>query len=162
MMLAPRARGESVCLCAQDREWYARRKDKLHMKRRYYEGASLAHSVESYSPGSAYGIHELHHYYSVNEAGESVVARRVGHYYCSARLEGLAFKDEQVGVKTVERYEGRADRLKYRSVTYGRAAAADALVLAPALLCLDLAHGNPCVMACSKTAIKHVTLKLSI
>lgn len=102
----------------QDREWYARRKDKLVAKRRYYDGTMLASAVEFYAPGSAYGIKELRQQYAVNAAGENVLVRRVGHYYCAARLEGLAFKDEQVDRKTVETYEGRADRLTSRSVTY--------------------------------------------
>ena len=80
---------------SQEREWYARRKDKLASKRRFYDGPALARSVEVYNAGAAYGIRELHHHYGVNEAGESVVARRVGHYYTAARLEGLTFKDEQ-------------------------------------------------------------------
>ena len=95
------------------------------MKRRFYNGAALASTRELYHPGSAYGIRELEQHFAVNEAGESVVVRRVGHYYAAARLEGLAFKEEHVGAKTVERYEARADRLCQRSVTYGRVAAAD-------------------------------------
>jgi hypothetical protein len=103
----------------QDREWYARRKDKLNMKRRFYDGALLASTEERYNPGSAYGVKELHQYYAPNASGENVLKQRTCHYYCSARLEGLAYKDEVVNFKTIEKYEGRSDGLVYRSVTYG-------------------------------------------
>ena len=113
-------------------------------KRRYYDGPMLASAVDFYAPGSAYGIKELRQHYAVNDAGENVLVRRVGHYYCAARLEGLAFKDEQVDRKTVETYEGRPDGLLSRSVTY---AAVDAdyrhvvRAAAPRCTCV-LAPGN--------------------
>jgi hypothetical protein len=115
----------------QDREWYARRKDKLHMKRRFYDSTILTSTVESYLPGSAYGIKELRQYFSLNSAGENVVAQRLGCYYCSARLEGLALKDEKIGVKTIERYEERGDRLEYFSVTYGNVPSSELMVRHP-------------------------------
>ena len=52
--------------------------------------------MEVYQPGAAYGIRELRQYFALNAAGENVLARRVGLYFSSARLEGLARKDEQV------------------------------------------------------------------
>jgi hypothetical protein len=122
-----------MCAVLQDREWYARRKDKLHMKQRFYAGAAVSVTREQFHAGSAYGIRELEQHFALNEAGESAVVRRVGHYYAAARLEGLAYREEQVGAKTVERYEARPDRLVQRSVTYGRVPAADLGVCARSL-----------------------------
>lgn len=62
----------------QDREYYARRKDRLREKRRYYDSAgSLQSFVEHYDSGSAYGIRTLWQFFSVNGDGESVLVRQV-------------------------------------------------------------------------------------
>jgi hypothetical protein len=61
----------------QDREWFARRKDKLMEKRRYFDGPYIKTFIEYYSTGSAYGIKELRQIYEVNSAGESSLARQV-------------------------------------------------------------------------------------
>lgn len=64
----------------QDREYYARRKDKLREKRRYYDSSGLLQSfVEHYDCGSAYGVRTLWQYFSVNDDGESVLVRQVCH-----------------------------------------------------------------------------------
>jgi hypothetical protein len=89
------------------------------MRRRFYDGVLLVSTEEHYSPGSAYGVKEVHQYYAPNAAGENVLTRRICHYYCSARLEGLVYKDELVNIKTIEKYEGCIDGLAYRSATYG-------------------------------------------
>lgn len=68
----------------QDREYYARRKDKLREKRRYYSGGQLKSFVEYFGPGAAYGAKELWQYFDTNEEGESILSRQVRvHLPCS-------------------------------------------------------------------------------
>lgn len=108
----------------QEREWFARRKDKLLERRRTFAPASAAAvgtTAEQYAPGAAYGVRELRAEYAADTAGATVLARRTASYYASARLDSLVSKDEIVGVKTIERFKGRPDRLTYRSATYGPA-----------------------------------------
>ena len=38
------------------------------------------------------------------------------HFYVNARLDGLKCREEDVGKKIIERFEGRGDNLVYRSI----------------------------------------------
>lgn len=60
---------------------------------------------------------------SLREWVEWVGKRRVLHYNVSARLDGLASREEDFGVKIIERFENRPDFLVYRSVRLAPAAA---------------------------------------
>eukprot|EP00240_Pyramimonas_obovata_P004234 CAMPEP_0118939504 /NCGR_PEP_ID=MMETSP1169-20130426/29098_1 /TAXON_ID=36882 /ORGANISM="Pyramimonas obovata, Strain CCMP722" /LENGTH=353 /DNA_ID=CAMNT_0006883791 /DNA_START=30 /DNA_END=1087 /DNA_ORIENTATION=+ len=90
------------------REVFARRKDRLR-ERRIFTNTDT--TVESFNPGSAYGLKEV-----------TTVAKkqRVAHFYESARLDGLLMRTEVFGVKMVEVFRDRDDRLVYRSATYDK------------------------------------------
>ena len=109
-----------MLLVVQYREYFLRRKDKLRERRAYYEGERISSTIEYFDPGSAYGVKLLKLVWATDAGGNWDQQSRTCEYYSSARLDGMAHKDETIGVKTIELYEGREDRLCYQSVTYGK------------------------------------------
>jgi hypothetical protein len=63
--------------------------------------------VESFLPGRPGALKEW---------TEWLGQRRVLQYHVSARLDGLATREEEFGQKIIERFEDRPDHLVYRSV----------------------------------------------
>ncbi|KAK3273495.1 hypothetical protein CYMTET_18285 [Cymbomonas tetramitiformis] len=88
------------------REVYARRKDKLRERWIFPLDDTV---TEYFDPGSSFGLKEMTTVKS---------KRRLMHFYESARLDGLVTREEEFGLKTVEHFNSRDDRLVYRSVTY--------------------------------------------
>lgn len=128
----------------QTREYFLRRRDKLRERRVYYSGEIISTTLEYFNPGAAYGIKELRVVYVTDASGVNEINRRVYKYYWSARMDGNVLKDEQIGIKTVEQFEGREDKLYYRSATYGAPkSAASPSVRPPPLHVQRLAAGDP-------------------
>lgn len=75
----------------------------------------MPHLQEIFLPGSLFAVKDLS-----TVRGE----RRVINFYSAARLDGLVRRDEIFGVKLVEHFVGRDDRLEYRSATFGAPGAA--------------------------------------
>jgi len=88
------------------RETFAHRKDKMCERRRY---PKEGRTVEKFDPGHTANLQKI-----ISVEGE----RREMHFYADARLDGLKSRIEVFGKKTVEEFEGRDDRLIYRSVTF--------------------------------------------
>ena len=65
--------------------------------------------VERFDPGSSNGLMELVTVHGV---------QRTATFYQSARLDGLVKREENIGQKMIETFEGRDDQLIYRSVSY--------------------------------------------
>lgn len=70
---------------------------------------------EYFKPGSAFALRELH-------TAHGLAPMRRATFYAAARLDGLAVREQQLGLKLVELFEGRADRLTRRAATYAPAA----------------------------------------
>ena len=84
------------------REKFTNRRDKLMSRiRRPLE--RLVH--ESFGPGRAMSLREL-----IEWTGK----RREMHFYVNARLDGLLCREEDIGKKIVEKFQGRGDKLIYR------------------------------------------------
>lgn len=66
---------------------------------------------EYFAPGSLFSVKDMH-----SVRGE----RRVINFYHSARLDGLMRREERAGMKLMEFFTGRDDRLVYRSATFGQ------------------------------------------
>mmetsp|Transcript_24783 Transcript_24783/g.72853 ORF Transcript_24783/g.72853 Transcript_24783/m.72853 type:complete len:443 (+) Transcript_24783:251-1579(+) len=92
-------------------ESFEHRKDKLLSRTRKVRANTV---VETFLPGRSDG--GLREYELV-----SGVSRKMD-FYPNARLDGLQLRHEMLGIKTVEHYQGRDDRLVYRSVTFDPAA----------------------------------------
>lgn len=87
------------------RESFTNRGDYLDKRVRYpLEGKVM----ESFLPGRYRGLETL-----VEWTGK----RREMKFYVSARQDGLVCREVALGEKIIERFEGRADHLEYRSVT---------------------------------------------
>eukprot|EP00775_Hariotina_reticulata_P013287 gene13287-13418_t len=93
------------------RETFARRKDKLRERRSYPQQDAVQ---EFFAPGSLFAVKDLH-----VVRGE----RRTINFYSVARLDGLVRREEVLGVKLTESFEGRDDRLQCRSATFSSAGA---------------------------------------
>lgn len=76
-----------------------------------------------FSPGSLFAVKELE-----TVRGE----RRLINFYSAARLDGLVRREETFGMKLVEHFTGRDDRLEYRSATFGPAGGTSAGALSTA------------------------------
>ena len=85
-------------------EKFVNRRDKL-MKRIRKPLERMVH--ESFDPGRPSSLK-----YLVEWAGK----RREMHFYVNARLDGLLCREEDMGKKIVEKFEGRGDNLTYRSI----------------------------------------------
>lgn len=88
------------------REEFHRRKDKLRERITFPEKNMI---VERFDPGSSNGLMELVTVHGV---------QRTATFYQSARLDGLVKREENIGQKMIETFEGRDDQLIYRSVSY--------------------------------------------
>jgi hypothetical protein len=107
---------DDECTVAQEvRETYAHRKDKLVSCVRW----PLEKKVqETYEAGRSRGLKSY-----TEVEGE----RRVFEFFPGARVDGMVRREEVIGVKVIEVYEGRDDFLTYRSVSIdvsGQASAA--------------------------------------
>lgn len=89
------------------REEFLNRKDKLSRRIRFpLENKSR----EIFLPGRGGQV-------GLKELVEWTGVRREFYFYKSARQDGLVSREEDVAKKIIERFEGRQDRLMYRSVT---------------------------------------------
>ena len=89
------------------REEYRLRRDKLRRRILYDLENKI---VEMFDPGRSHAVKDI------------VIIKdrmRTTSYYSHARLDGLISREEDFGMRMVERFEGRADRLVYRSTRYG-------------------------------------------
>ena len=86
-------------------EWFENRKDKMYKRVRYCLQDKVA---EYYLPGSTGEVKQW-----VEYPGK----RREIDFYVAARLDRIRHRDEEIGHKVSEYYEGRTDRLTFRSVT---------------------------------------------
>ncbi|GMI05467.1 hypothetical protein TrVE_jg4585 [Triparma verrucosa] len=85
-------------------ETFVNRRDRLIRRVR----CPLERKVhESFGPGRLLSLKHL-----IEWTGK----RREMHFYVNARLDGLKCREEDVGKKIIERFEGRGDRLVYRSI----------------------------------------------
>ena len=88
------------------REWFERRRDRL-TKRLSYVGDD---TVEEYfEAGASFGLKDM------KTIGHDT---RIINFYHTARLDGLASREEKLGDKTIEIFKDRDDYLVYRSVSY--------------------------------------------
>ena len=85
-------------------ESFVNRRDKL-TKRVRKPLERMVH--ESFDPGRPSSLK-----YLIEWAGK----RREMHFYVNARLDGLLCREEDMGKKIVEKFEGRSDNLTYRSI----------------------------------------------
>jgi len=87
------------------REAFLDRRDRLVNRTRYpLEGRT----VEEFAPGRVEALKTL-----INVSGR----KREMHFYVEARQDGLSFRQEDVSRKIIEIFEGRGDRMVYRSAT---------------------------------------------
>jgi len=87
------------------REQFVNRRDKLRRRTRYPLDGKV---VEEFEQGRPSGLRK-----HVDVTGK----RREFHFYTSARLDSLVRREEDIGKKVIEVFEGRDDHLVYRSVT---------------------------------------------
>lgn len=93
------------CITAVEvREFFRHRKDRLYQR---YTHPLEGRTHEFFEPGRTYGLKE---YIRVEDK------KRYFTFYSSSREDGLARRDELIGVKVVEEFEDRDDLLVYRSV----------------------------------------------
>ena len=86
------------------RETFVNRRDRLVRRMR----CPLERKVhESFGPGRLLSLKDLIEY-----TGK----RREMHFYVNARLDGLKCREEDIGKKIIENFEGRGDNLIYRSI----------------------------------------------
>lgn len=85
-------------------EWFENRKDHMYKRVRYCLEDRVC---ESYSPGSAGEVRQWTEF-----AGK----KREIDFYVSARLDRMKRREEEIGKKISEYFEGRTDRLVFRSV----------------------------------------------
>lgn len=86
------------------REFFKARQDKLY-KRYTFPLEDRVH--EFFEPGRPHGLKE---FIRVEDT------KRYFTFYWSSREDGMASRDEHIGVKVIERFEGRDDFVIYRSV----------------------------------------------
>lgn len=95
-------------ILVESREFFANRRDRLHIRYRYPLQGKL---VESFLPGHSFGLREL------TEIGGR---KREFCFYVSARQDSLIRREDDIGRKIVERFVGRSDKLAYRSASLSR------------------------------------------
>lgn len=88
-------------------EWYENRKDKLYKRVRYYLGKTKF--VEHYHPGSEGEVKQWTEY-----PGKQIEID----FHVNGRLDRLKRREEYVGRKVVEYFEGRTDQLIVRCVDF--------------------------------------------
>ena len=88
------------------RQFYQHRKDKLVLKRRYPFEFKV---IEEYNPGNQF------HWRQVIEIASRL---RIIKYYHNRNIDGLIMREERIGQKTIEYYEGRDDKVIYRSMKF--------------------------------------------
>ena len=86
-------------------EWYENRKDKMYKRVRHY--VSGYRFVESFHPGSVG---------EVQTWTEWPGKRREVVFYVEGRLDRLAYREEDIGSRIIEKFSDRTDRLTYRCV----------------------------------------------
>ena len=108
---------EACQTLAEERQVFARRKDKLRERISY---PITQARLERFDPGSAFGVKEM-----FTDPKE----RRVI-FYPGARQDGLLTRHEEFGRKMTETFAARDDNLVYRAVTYDAEATARLLAKA--------------------------------
>ena len=88
-------------------EWYENRKDKLYKRVRCFIGARKF--VEFFHPGSAGEVRQWTEY-----PGK----RTEVDFYVEGRLDRMTRREEVVGEKVTEHFQGRIDHLSFRSVLF--------------------------------------------
>mmetsp|Transcript_3231 Transcript_3231/g.12365 ORF Transcript_3231/g.12365 Transcript_3231/m.12365 type:complete len:648 (-) Transcript_3231:1303-3246(-) len=86
-------------------ELFQNRRDKLCTRARL---PLLSKLTEEFSPGRSFHLRKFE---------EVAGVRKDIHFYVDARQDGLMCRQELIGLKIIERFESRADKLVYRSVT---------------------------------------------
>mmetsp|Transcript_17952 Transcript_17952/g.56287 ORF Transcript_17952/g.56287 Transcript_17952/m.56287 type:complete len:580 (-) Transcript_17952:1261-3000(-) len=89
-------------------EYFRLRHDCLDKRHRY---PLCGKTVEHFLPGRAFSLRQL---------TEISGRRRKLMFYVEARQDGLVCREDILGVKVLERFQGRSDRLVYRSVAVGQ------------------------------------------
>ncbi|KAK7232184.1 hypothetical protein SO694_00030049 [Aureococcus anophagefferens] len=87
------------------RETFLNRRDKLSHRVRFPLEGKL---IEEFLPGRVFSLRQL-----VEYTGR----RRELYFYVTARQDGLVCREDDIGHKIIERFEGRPDQLVYRSVS---------------------------------------------
>ena len=92
---------------------YAHRADKLVIRTRYpYEFKT----VEEYAPGkklsTGKGMSHLHKLIQIDGHLRQL------YYYPHRNPDGLIYREERIGKKTIERYNGREDKMVHRSISF--------------------------------------------
>eukprot|EP00953_Heterococcus_sp_UTEX-ZZ885_P009290 5491-Heterococcus_DN1.PRE.2 len=88
----------------ETREIFSNRRDKLHQR------------VRSVTKGYTYELFLPGRHLNLKECIEWIGHKRVCTFYSEARLDGLKSRTEVMGVKIIELFEGRQDKLIYRSI----------------------------------------------
>lgn len=94
-------------LVKEIRSYYRFRRDKLILRRRFpYEFKTIEHYEQSEKSNNWKKLIQVDDRY-----------RKI-YFYHHRNKDGLIYREEQIKVKTFERYKGREDKLIYRSVTF--------------------------------------------
>ncbi|KAG5176116.1 hypothetical protein JKP88DRAFT_171511 [Tribonema minus] len=101
------------------RELFEQRRDRLRHR--------VRHCSSAQSPGSLYELFLPGRQGALKEVTELPGQQRTLTFYSEARLDGLKCRTENMRSKIVELFEGRADRLLYRSINLLQPAEAEAL-----------------------------------
>lgn len=96
---------ENRVMISEVHEWYENRKDRMYKRSRYYLG-TMKH-VEYYHPGSLGEVKQWTEY-----PGK----RRDVYFHIDGRLDRMRRREEVIGEKISEYYEGRSDCMLSRSV----------------------------------------------
>mmetsp|Transcript_16362 Transcript_16362/g.19352 ORF Transcript_16362/g.19352 Transcript_16362/m.19352 type:complete len:927 (+) Transcript_16362:60-2840(+) len=115
-------RDEAQTVVDERREFFKNRRDKLNIRiRRPLEGKF----VDSFLPGRVGGLRQMTEWAGV---------RREIDFYPIARQDGFLRREEDMGVKIIDRFTGRSDGMCYRSATLTeeRSGAANMLWVLPA------------------------------
>jgi hypothetical protein len=88
----------------ETRELFSNRRDKLHQR------------VRSVTEGYIYELFLPGRHLNLKECIEWIGHKRICTFYSEARLDGLKSRTEVMGVKIIELFEGRQDKLIYRSI----------------------------------------------
>ena len=89
------------------RSYFSNRRDKLLVRRRFPYQFKI---IEEYAPSERTNYWKKY----IEEEGERIII----HFYHHRNKDGLIYREEIIGHKTIEKYKNREDKLIYRSVTF--------------------------------------------
>jgi hypothetical protein len=97
------------------RSFYRHRRDKLVLKRRFpFEFKT----IEEYAPGKMLERGREKKDSHLRKLIHIDATKREMYYYPHRNEDGLIYREEQIGRKTIEKYRGHKNKLLYRSVTF--------------------------------------------